>query len=227
MGNVTTVMIPRNTTIPAQKKETYSTASDNQTTVEIHVLQGERKDARYNRTLGKFRLDGLPPAPRGVPKVEVTFDIDANGILSVMAKDMATGKDQRITITSNGGLAKEEVDRMVTDAASHEEEDRKHLEEIERRNKLDTLCYSLERQISENRDKVPAESISTLEELVKKGREAVERQDDPKVIEILGLLEKEAHRMASKMYDSVSPPIEKKDTSGFGKTPLDAEFEEA
>src|SRR5512138_2985493 len=141
LGGVMTVMIPRNTTIPTQKKEIYSTASDNQPSVEIHVLQGERAEARYNRTLGKFHLDGLPPAPRGIPKIEVTFDIDANGILSVAAKDTATGKDQRITITANSGLQETEIDRMVKEAQEHEAEDKKRREEVERRNKLDNLCY--------------------------------------------------------------------------------------
>jgi len=202
LGNVMTVMIPRNTTIPTQKKEIYSTASDNQTSVEIHVLQGERAEARYNRTLGRFHLEGLPPAPRGVPKVEVTFDIDANGILSVMAKDMATGKDQRITITASSGLAKDEVDRMVKDAASHEEEDKKRRDEVERRNRLDTMCYTLERQIAENREKIPAEETATLESLIKEGREAVEKHDDPKVTDVLARLEKEAHKMATKLYES-------------------------
>jgi len=202
LGNVMTVMIPRNTTIPTQKKEIYSTASDNQTSVEIHVLQGERAEARYNRTLGRFHLEGLPPAPRGVPKVEVTFDIDANGILSVMAKDMATGKDQRITITASSGLAKDEVDRMVKDAASHEEEDKKRREEVERRNRLDNMCYTLERQIAENREKIPAEETATLESLIKEGREAVEKHDDQKVTDVLGRLEKEAHKMATKLYES-------------------------
>ncbi|MGC4089910.1 MAG: Hsp70 family protein [Polyangiaceae bacterium] len=154
LGGVMTVMIPRNTTIPTQKKEIYSTASDNQTSVEIHVLQGERAEARYNRTLGKFHLEGLPPAPRGMPKIEVTFDIDANGILSVVAKDMATGKDQRITITASSGINKDDIDRMVKEAAAHEAEDKQRREEIERRNKLDNMCYTLEKQIAENKEKL-------------------------------------------------------------------------
>ncbi len=154
LGGVMTVMIPRNTTIPTQKKEIYSTASDNQTSVEIHVLQGERAESRYNRTLGRFHLEGFPPAPRGVPKVEVTFDIDANGILSVAAKDMATGKDQRITITATSGITDDDIDRMVKEAAEHEAEDKRRREEIERRNKLDNLCYTLEKQITENKDKL-------------------------------------------------------------------------
>jgi hypothetical protein len=145
LGGVMTVMIGRNTTIPTQKKEIFSTATDNQPSVEVHVLQGERTEARYNRTLGKFHLEGIMPAPRGVPKVEVTFDIDANGILSVHAKDTATGKDQKITITANSGLSDNDIQRMVKEASEHEAEDKKRREEIERRNKLDNLCYTLEK----------------------------------------------------------------------------------
>src|SRR5258707_1427216 len=134
LGGVMTPMIPRNTTIPAQKKEVFSTAADSQPSVEVHVLQGERTEAKYNRTLGRFHLDGILPAPRGVPKIEVAFDIDANGILSVHAKDVATGKDQRITITASGGLKEDEIQRMVSEAAANESEDKQRREEIERRN---------------------------------------------------------------------------------------------
>jgi molecular chaperone DnaK len=206
LGGVMTVMISRNTTIPTQKKEIYSTASDNQTSVEIHVLQGERAEARYNRTLGKFHLEGLPPAPRGVPKVEVTFDIDANGILSVTAKDMATGKDQKITITASSGLNEGDIQRMVKDAAEHEAEDKRRREEIERRNKLDNFCYTIERQITENKDKLDAGDVSKLEGLIKEGREAVEKQDDAKVQDVLGRLEKEAHALAGKLYQASGGP---------------------
>jgi molecular chaperone DnaK len=206
LGGVNTVMIARNTTIPTQKKEIYSTASDNQTSVEIHVLQGERAEARYNRTLGKFHLEGLPPAPRGVPKVEVTFDIDANGILSVTAKDMATGKDQRITITASSGLNESDIERMVKDAKEHEEEDRRRRDEIDRRNKLDNLCYTLEKQINENREKLSGIDLGNIERLIKDGRDAVEKQDDAKVREVLAALEKEAHAMASKLYESAGTP---------------------
>ena len=205
LGGVMTVMIPRNTTIPTQKKEIYSTASDNQTSVEIHVLQGERAEARYNRTLGKFHLEGIPTAPRGVPKVEVTFDIDANGILSVTAKDMATGKDQKITITANSGLNDNDIDRMVNEAQEHEEDDKRRREEIERRNKLDNLCYTLEKQIAENKEKLEGSDVTTLEGLIKEGREAVEKQDDDKVQDVLGRLEKEAHAMAEKLYQAAGP----------------------
>src|SRR5690606_19324253 len=236
LGGVMTVMIPRNTTIPTQKKEIYSTASDNQTSVEIHVLQGERAEARYNRTLGRFHLEGLPTAPRGIPKIEVTFDIDANGILSVTAKDMATGKDQKITITASSGLSENDIDRMVKDAAEHEAEDRKRRDEIERRNKLDNMCYTLERQISENKDKLDAGDVSKLEGLIKEGREAVERQDDGKVQDVLERLEKEAHAMASKLYQGAGAPAgaDGGDNGAPGEEPpkkrggdvIDAEFEE-
>jgi molecular chaperone DnaK len=243
LGSVMTVMIPRNTTIPTQKKEIYSTASDGQTSVEIHVLQGERAEARYNRTLGKFHLEGLPPAPRGVPKVEVTFDIDANGILAVTAKDMATGKDQRITITAGSGITDDEISRMVKEAAEHEEEDKRRRDEIERRNKLDNLCYTLEKQINENKDKLQAADISSLESLIKEGREAVEKQDDAKVQDVLARLEKEAYAMASKLYESAGgggapPPGDGAEAGANGaqggssggserkKDVIDAEFEE-
>jgi molecular chaperone DnaK len=236
LGGVMTVMIPRNTTIPTQQKETYSTASDSQPSVEIHVLQGERAQANQNRTLGKFHLDGIPPAPRGVPKVEVTFDIDANGILSVTAKDTASGKDQRITITANSGLDDKEIDRMVSEAKTHEAEDQRRREEVERRNKLDNLCYTLEKQLSENKDKLGGEAAS-MEALIKEGREAVEQQNDEKVKSVLERLEKQAHEMAARMYQDggagAQPPGDGGAKPGAtpGKKPaagdvIDAEFEE-
>jgi molecular chaperone DnaK len=237
LGGVMTTMIPRNTTIPTQKKEIYSTASDNQTSVEIHVLQGERAEARANRTLGKFHLEGLPPAPRGMPKVEVTFDIDANGILSVAAKDLATGKDQRITVTASGGINQDDIERMVKDAAAHEAEDKRRREEVERRNKLDNLCYTLERQISENKDKLQGVDVASIENLIKEGRAAVEKQDDEKIQQVSAALEKEAHAMAAKLYESSGagpgdaggegkPPSETSDSAGKKGDVIDAEFEE-
>jgi molecular chaperone DnaK len=241
LGGVMTVMIPRNTTIPTQKKEIYSTAADSQTSVEIHVLQGERAEARYNRTLGKFHLEGIPTAPRGVPKVEVTFDIDANGILSVGAKDLATGKDQRITITASSGINADDIDRMVKDAAAHEAEDKKRREEIDRRNKLDNMCYQIEKQIADNKDKLGGVDIGSIESLIKEGRAAVEKQDDDKVADVLARLEKEAHAMATKMYEGTGgPPPDGgapggPSASGGGAGPsddkkkgdvIDAEFEE-
>jgi molecular chaperone DnaK len=206
LGGVMTVMIPRNTTIPAQKKEIFSTATDSQPSVEVHVLQGERTEARYNRTLGKFHLEGIMPAPRGVPKIEVAFDIDANGILSVHAKDTATGKDQKITITANSGLSEGEIQKMVKEAAEHEKEDKERREQVERRNKLDNLCYTLEKTLTEHKDKLQASDVSNLEGLIKEGREAVEKQDDDKVKDVMERLEKEAHRMASVMYGASGGP---------------------
>jgi molecular chaperone DnaK len=242
LGGVMTVMISRNTTIPTQKKEIFSTATDSQPSVEVHVLQGERTEARYNRTLGKFHLEGIMPAPRGVPKIEVTFDIDANGILSVHAKDTATGKDQKITITSNSGLSESDIQKMVNEAATHEAEDKARREQIERRNKLDNMCYSLEKTISENKEKLQAADVSTLEQLIKDGRAAVERQDDGQVKDVLEKLEKEAHRLASVMYQnapgggaapgpSAGPPgasgaSGQPADGGKKKDVIDAEFEE-
>ncbi len=206
LGGVMTVMIPRNTTIPTQKKEIFSTATDSQPSVEVHVLQGERTESRYNRTLGKFHLEGIMPAPRGVPKIEVTFDIDTNGILSVHAKDTATGKDQKITITANSGLSEAEIQKMVKEASEHEAEDKERREQVERRNKLDNLCYTLEKTLSENKDKLQASDVSTLEGLIKEGRAAVEKQDDAGIRAAMEKLEKEAHRMASAMYGAAAGP---------------------
>ncbi len=154
MGGVATAMINRNTTIPTKKTETFSTAADSQTEVEVHVLQGERPMAAQNRTLGKFKLSGIPPAPRGVPQIEVTFDIDANGILNVTAKDNATGKDQKITITSSSGLSKEEVERMAKDAEAHAAEDKEKRDEVEARNGLDSMVYNVEKMLKDAGDKV-------------------------------------------------------------------------
>ena len=236
LGGVMTVMIPRNTTIPTQKKEIFSTATDNQPSVEVHVLQGERTEARYNRTLGKFHLEGIMPAPRGVPQVEVTFDTDANGLLSVPAKDTATGKDQKITITANSGLSDKDIEKMVAEAAAHEAEDKERRDQIERRNKLDNLCYTLEKTLSENKDKLQASDISTLEGLIKDGRSAVEKQDDAQVKDVLEKLEKEAHRLASVMYQGApggapggGPAPEGGEAAPEGekkKDVIDAEFEE-
>jgi len=230
LGGVMTVMIPRNTTLPSQKKEFFSTATDGQPSVEVHVLQGERTESRYNRTLGKFHLDGIAPAPRGVPQVEVTFDIDANGILSVHAKDSATGKDQKITITANSGLGEKDIEKMVAEAAAHEAEDKERREQIERRNKLDNLCYALEKNISENKEKLQAADVSIVEGLIKDGRSAVEKQDNSAVKDVLDKLEKEAHRLASTMYQGApraepgTPPAPE---SKEQKDVIDAEFEEA
>src|ERR687897_190651 len=171
LGGVMTTLIPRNTTIPTRKTETFSTADDNQTTVEIHVLQGERDLAVYNKTIGKFQLTGIPPAPRGMPQVEVTFDIDANGILHVSAKDNATGKEQKITISNTSGLSKDEVERMVADAESHAAEDKSRRELIDARNQADALTYSVERTLNEHRGKLSPEDARGVENAISDVRE--------------------------------------------------------
>ena len=177
LGGVMTRLIERNTTIPAKKTEVFSTAADSQTSVEIHVLQGERELARDSRTLGKFHLVGIPPAPRGVPQVEVTFDIDANGILHVSAKDRATGKAQAITITASSGLAKDEVEKMVRDAEAHSGEDKKKRELIDLRNQADSLAYSVEKLVGENPGKVGEAEAKAIAEAVAAARKAAEGED--------------------------------------------------
>jgi molecular chaperone DnaK len=177
LGGVTTVLIPRNTTIPTKKSETFSTADDNQTTVEIHVLQGERELATYNKTIGKFQLTGIPPAPRGLPQVEVTFDIDANGILHVTAKDKATGKEQKIRIEASSGLSEAEIDRMVKDAEKNAAEDKKQREAIDARNRLDSMTYEVEKNVKEWGDKVSPDTKAKIDAAIERARKAL-RGDD-------------------------------------------------
>jgi len=204
MGGVMTVLIPRNTTIPTRKAEMFSTAADNQTSVEIHVLQGERPVASGNRTLGKFHLIGLPPAPRGVPQVEVTFDIDANGILNVSAKDMATNKEQKITITASSGLSKEEAEKMRKEAESHSDEDRAKIAEAEARNRCDNLVYQTEKLIRENRDKLAEPDVKAAEEAVEAAKRALAEGGAERLNQAAEELTKASHKLAEAMYKATS-----------------------
>jgi molecular chaperone DnaK len=200
MGGVLTVLIPRNTTIPTRKSEIFSTASDNQTSVEVHVLQGERSLARDNRTLGKFHLVGLPPAPRGVPQIEVTFDIDANGIVNVSAKDLGTGKEQKITITASSGLAKDEVERMMKEAESHADEDKKRREEIELRNRADQAVYGAERLLKETGDKLSSSERQAIEAAMDAVKQAGSGTDPQAISRALDQLTQAEHKAAESLY---------------------------
>jgi len=200
LGGVMTTLIPRNTTIPTKKSEIFSTAADNQPNVEVHVLQGERQMARDNRTLGRFQLVGLPPAPRGVPQIEVSFDIDANGIANVAAKDVATGKEQKITISGSSGLSKDDVDRMVKDAASHAAEDKTRREVIDARNQADSLAYSVEKTINENRDRLPSAEVSRVEGAINTVREAVKGDNLEAIRRASDDLQKTSHAIAEQLY---------------------------
>ena len=200
LGGVATQLIQRNTTIPTKKSEVFSTAADGQTSVEVHVLQGERPMARDNKTLGRFHLDGIPPAPRGVPQIEVTFDIDANGIVHVAAKDRATGKENKITITASSGLSKEDVDRAVKEAQSHEAEDKQRRDEIEVRNRADNLAYATEKSLKDLGDKIPAATKSELEAKVKAVRDALAGSDIEAVKSASEALMQSSHRMAEEAY---------------------------
>ena len=200
LGGVMTTLIQRNSTIPMRKSEIFSTATDNQTSVEVHVLQGERQFARDNRTLGRFHLVGLPPAPRGVPQIEVAFDIDANGIVNVTAKDGATGKEQKITISGSSGLNKDEVDRMVKDASAHEAEDKARRELIDERNQADSLAYSVEKTVNENRDRLPSIEVGKVESAIAAVREAVKGDNLQAIRSARGELEKVSHTLAEQLY---------------------------
>lgn len=200
LGGVFTKMIARNTTIPTKKTEIFSTASDNQPSVEIHVLQGEREMATYNRTLGRFHLDGIPPASRGVPKVEVTFDIDANGILHVSAKDLGTGKQQAITITGHSGLEEREIEKMVKDAESHSEEDKKRREVVEAKNQADQLVYSLEKLLGENKDRIPEAEASSIRSEIENTKKAMESEDLGRIRSAMESLSRASHKLTEMMY---------------------------
>ena len=204
LGGVMTTLIQRNTTIPTKKSETFSTAADNQTSVEVHVLQGERPMARDNRTLGKFHLSGLPAAPRGVPQVEVTFDIDANGIVNVTATDKATGKEQKITITASSGLNKDEVDRMMREAESHADEDKRRKEEIETRNQADQAAYAAERMVKDAGDKLPAADRQPIESAIEELKKAIEKNDLDEMKRRLEALNAAQHKAAEAMYRTAS-----------------------
>ncbi len=200
LGNVMTTLIERNTTIPTRKSEVFSTASDSQTQVEIHVLQGERPMAADNRTLGKFHLVGIPPAPRGVPQIEVTFDIDANGIVNVSAKDRATGKSQEITITASSGLEKDEVEKMVQDASAHAEEDKKRRALIDQKNSADSTAYGAETMLNENRNKVGESEAKAIEEAIAEVRKAAEGEDVEAIKAAMEKLTKQTHKLAEELY---------------------------
>jgi molecular chaperone DnaK len=246
LGGVMTAMIERNTTIPTKKQETFSTAVDGQTNVEIHVLQGEREFAKDNKSLGTFRLDGIPPAPRGVPQIEVTFDIDANGILNVTAKDKGSGKEQSISITGASTLPEEEVERMVDEAEKNAEEDKKRREQIERKNQADSLVYQAEKQINELGDKIPEEEKSKAENLVSQLKEAVSQEDDEQIQKLMPELQQVLYSIGSNVYqqedgsaaaagaagDGASAGSESSASSSSGKSSggddvIDAEFSES
>jgi molecular chaperone DnaK len=236
LGGVMTKIIPRNTTIPTKKSETFSTAVDGQSNVEIHVLQGEREMSNDNKSLGTFRLDGIPPAPRGIPQIEVTFDIDANGILNVTAKDRGTGKEQSISITGASTLPDTEVDRMVKEAEANAASDKDRRDKIDRKNQADSLVYQAEKQISELGDKVPAADKTKAEGLIKDLKEAVAQEDDAKIQTVMPELQQILYSIGSSVYQQagaeagVGAPGAGPDATAGGSTAgddvIDAEFSE-
>jgi len=206
LGGVTTHLIERNTTIPTRKTETFSTAADNQTTVEIHVLQGERPLAVDNKTIGRFQLTGLPSAPRGVPQIEVTFDIDANGILNVSARDKATGKEQKVRIEASGGLSEAEIKKMVTDAESHSEEDKKRREAIEAKNRGEQLVYETEKNLREMGEKIDSESKAKLDQAVEKLKSAVQAENAEEIRSASEALQQLWNEISTKLYQQAQGP---------------------
>jgi len=204
LGGVFTRLIERNTTIPTRKSEIFSTAADSQTSVEIKVYQGERAMASDNKLLGVFQLVGIPPAPRGIPQIEVTFDIDANGIINVSARDKATNNEQKITITSSSGLSKEEVDKMAKDAEAHAGDDRKKKEEIESRNRADSMVYNIEKMLKEHRDKVSAEDAKAVESAIEETKRAMQEGGVDKINQATSKLETASHKLAEAMYKASS-----------------------
>ena len=239
LGGVNTILIPRNTTIPTKKTEVFSTAADNQTSVEVHVLQGEREMASGNRTLGRFHLEGIPQSPRGMPQIEVTFDIDANGIVNVSAKDRATNKEQRITITASSGLNEDEIKRMVDEAKDHADEDHRRRELVEERNKLDSLIYNCEKTVNENKDKLPTNLVETVEASIKDAKAKLDSQEPSIIKAVAEDLTKVSHKLAEEMYKNAAPPSDTPQSNGHSsghgpETPspkdngnvVDADFEE-
>jgi molecular chaperone DnaK len=206
LGGVMTTLIPRNTTIPTRKSEVFSTAADSQTSVEVHVLQGERPLARDNRTLGRFQLIGIPPAPRGVPQIEVTFDIDANGIVNVSAKDLGTGKEQKITITASSGLSKDEVDRMMKDAESHAEEDKRRKEEIEARNRADQAVYAAEKMLQDMGPKLSGTDKAAVETAIEQLKSAISSNDTAAMNRAMEQLTQAQHHAAEALYKNAGAP---------------------
>jgi len=204
LGGVMTKLIERNTTIPTRKSDIFSTAADSQTSVEIKVYQGEREMAASNKLLGAFHLVGIPPAPRGIPQVEVAFDIDANGIMHVSAKDLGTGKEQKITITSSSGLSKDDVEKLVRDAESHADEDKKRREEIEAKNQLDGLVYNVEKMLNENREKLSGSDVSSLESAVTDARKAMEEGGTDNLRSATDKRTKASHKLAEVMYQQAN-----------------------
>ena len=204
LGGVFTKLIDRNSTIPTRKSEIFSTAADSQTSVEVHVLQGEREMARDNRTLGQFHLVGIPPAPRGVPQIEVTFDLDANGIVNVSAKDLGTGREQKITITHSSGLTKEDIEKMVSEAASHADEDRRKKQEVETRNKADSLVHSTEKLLDENKEKIPADEAARIRTAVEDLKKTLQEGNNETIQRATDDLLKASHRMAELLYQQAS-----------------------
>ncbi len=214
LGGVMTRLIERNTTIPTRKSEIFTTAADHQTSVEIHVLQGERELARDNRTLGKFHLVGIPPAPRGVPQIEVTFDIDANGIVNVSAKDLATGKEQQITITASSGLGKDEMEKMVKEAEKHADEDKKRRQEIELRNQAEHLVYTTEKMLNEHREKIPIADIKPIEDAIADAKKALESGDIGRIKQTVEALSIAAQRIGTAMYEQATKDKARAEDSG-------------
>jgi molecular chaperone DnaK len=206
MGGVFTKLIERNTTIPTRKGETFSTAADSQTSVEIKVYQGERAMARDNRMLGVFQLVGIPPAPRGIPQIEVTFDIDANGILNVLAKDKATNNEQKITITSSSGLSKEEVDKMAKDAEANAADDRKRKDEIDARNRADSMVYQVEKMLKDHRDKIGEADAKQVEEALESTRKTMQAGSVEDINKAVDSLTQASHKLAEAMYKTASTP---------------------